>query len=188
MNSKYDWGALERQYVTTDVSMRGLADEHGIKNHSIVTSQARAREWVRKRTEYREGAADKAVVYMADAEGMRRAQEARVRDHAIEAIDDAIQKMRADMKLTEKRLVNGEWVEVPVIILKPADIVMLIDRMNVLFNRPSQITEERSLGLSLSAGASPEFLRGIVEATRGLADTGGSAQSPIPRADRPREN
>lgn len=187
MNTKYDWDALEREYYTGDMSVRALAAAHGIANHSVVAAQARKRGWAKKRADFQTGAADKAVVYMADQEGMRRAQEARVRDHAIEAIDDAIQKMRNDLKRTEKRLVNNEWLEVPVVTLRPHDIVELIDRLNVLFNRPSTITEERNLGITVT-GDSPELLRGIIEATRGLADTGGVAQSPIPRIDRAREN
>jgi hypothetical protein len=170
------------------VSIRELAKKHGISNHSVVAVQARNREWARKRSEYRTGAADKAVLYMADQEGARRAQEVRVHDNAIEAIDDAITKLRADMKRTEKKLVNNEWVEVPVYLLRPHDIVELIDRLQVLFGRPSNITEERSLGLNLSAGVGPDVLKGIIEATRGLANTGGAASSPFPRIDRAREN
>jgi hypothetical protein len=188
VNTKWDWSALERQYVTGDISYRALAAEHGIRNHSVVTSQAKRREWAKKRAAYRAGADEKAVVYMADQEGMRRAQEARVMDHAIEAIDDAILKMQADLKRTQKQFIDNEWVEVPIITLRPHDVVELIDRLQVLFNRPSSITEERNLGINLSASTTPDILRGIVEATRGLVDTGGAAQSPIPRSDRPREN
>jgi hypothetical protein len=189
LNAKHDWPALEREYVTGEMSMRELATAHGIKNHSVVTGQAKSREWSRKRTEYRAGVETKAMVYMADQEGARIAQEARVRDNAIEGIDDAITKMRADMKRTEKKFVNGEWVDEPLYTLRPHDIVELIDRLQVLFNRPSTITEERSLGINVTAGGVPhDLLRGIVEATRGLTDTGAAAQSPFPRIDRAREN
>lgn len=189
MNTKHDYTVLEREYVTGDMSLRELARKHGISNHSVVVAQSKAREWVRKREEYRTGASEKAVVYMADAEGARRAREARVLDNAIEAIDEAIQKMRSDMKLTRKEMEGGEWVERPLFLVKPQDISMLLDRLNVLFNRPSQITEERSLGINLSSGGlSPDLLRGIVEATRGLGGPGDAASSPIPRADRAREN
>lgn len=190
MNTKHDYDALEREYIKGDMGMRELARMHGIANHSVITAQARNREWVRKRREYRDGAAEKAVVYMADDEGRRRAQEARVRDNAIEAIDEAITKMRTDMKATKQVFIGGVQVEVPLIVVEPKDIALLIDRLNVLFGRPANITEERTLGINLSAsGAGPELLRGIVEATRGL-DTlgGGPTGSPIPRLGGAREN
>lgn len=194
MNTKYDYELLEREYVTGDMGYRELARKHGIANHSIITGQAKRREWARKRAEYRAEASEKAVVYMADSEGIRRAQEARVRDHAIEAIDEAIQKMRDDMRRTrfENELqADGSMkpVEVPVFTVRPGEIVTLIDRLQVLFNRPSQITEERNLGINLSAaGATPELLRGIVEATRGIGAGSYAARSPLPRADRTSQN
>lgn len=189
MNTKNDYSSLEREYVQGDMSLRELARAHGIANHSVVTAQARRHDWVRKREEYRVRAANKALTLMADDEGRRIAQEARVRDNAIEAIDEAITKMRSDMQATRKRLVDGQWVQEPVMTIRPQDIAILIDRLNVLFGRPSNITEDRSLGISLSAGATPELLRGIVEATRGLGPVAGdAASSPIPRSDRTRSN
>jgi hypothetical protein len=173
------------------MGIRALARTHGIANHSVVAFQAKARNWVKKRADYREGASEKAVVYMADAEGMRRAKEALVRDHAIEAIDQAIVKLMADMADTVKSVnADGEMIDtgIPIMRIKPGDVAMLIDRLNVLFNRPSSITEERSLGISLSAsGVGTDILRGIVEATRGLGQSG-AERSPIPRLDRASEN
>lgn len=187
MNKRHDYDALEREYIRGQMGLRELARKHGIA-HSLVTIQSKNREWSRKREEFRTGASDKAVIYMADEEGKRRAREAQVRDNAIDAIDDAITKMRTDLQRTEKKFVNNEWVEVPVYLLRPHDVVELIDRLQVLFNRPSNITEERSLGLSLSAnGVGTDILRGIVEATRGLGSSG-AERSPIPRLERTREN
>lgn len=188
MNRRHDYDALEREYVRGDMGLRELARSHGI-THSLITVQSKNREWNRKREEYRTQASERAVVHMANDEGKRRAQEARVRDNAIEAIDEAISKMRADMKATHRVFRNNEWIEEPLVVIKPTDVALLIDRLNVLFGRPANITEERSLGINLSAGgASPELLRGIVEATRGITDTSGAARSPIPRTDRAREN
>ena len=181
MNRKTDYDLLEREYRTGNMSLRELARTHGMANHSPVMTYSKKHEWARKRAEYRAAVVDKAVVYTADQEGQRLAQEARVRDNAIEAIDEAITKMRDDMQRTETRLVNGSWVEVPVMTIRPTDLALLIDRLNVLFGRPANITEERKLGIDLSGPVSPDILRGIVEATRGIADTGSSARSPFPR-------
>ena len=188
MNRRYDYDMLEREYVTTDVSLRELCRRHGISSHSLITVQSRKREWVRKRQEYRLRAADQTVVFMADKEADMRAKEAMVRANAIEAIDEAIMKLRADMKRTHTILRDGEYVEEPVMILRPHDIAMLIDRLQVLVGRPSQITEERNIGVNFD-GVSPELLMGFIEATRDLGSLDGSDQdSPIPRSGRSRKN
>ena len=120
----------------------------------------------------------------------RQAREMRVRDNAIELIDESITSMREQLKMTRSAMRNGESVEEPLIIMKPETVALLIDRLNVLFGRPSTISEERSLGVNLSAGGTlgPDILRGIVEATRGIVDTGDAARSPIPRIGGAREN
>ena len=181
-NRKFDWKTIEQQYITGEMSLRELARLNGIVNHSLVMAQSTRNGWAQKREDFRSRADDKTLTLMADDEARRRAKEARVRDNAIEAIDEAITKMRADMKLTRKRYEDGEWVEGPAVLIKPADVALLIDRLNVLFGRPANITEERSLGVSLSAGGTlgPDVLRGIVEATRGIAPSG-SERSPLPR-------
>jgi hypothetical protein len=111
-----------------------------------------------------------------------------VRDNAIEAIDEAISKMRADMKASHKVLRDNQWVEEPRMVIRPQDLAILIDRLNVLFGRPSNISEERNLGISISGTAGTDVLRGIVEATRGLSVAGDAALSPIPRSGPTREN
>jgi hypothetical protein len=185
VNKKYDWDSIEKQYIRGDMGLRELARLNG-----IVMVQSSKNDWARKRDEYRAQTSAKAITYMATDEAKRIAQEARVRDNAIEAIDEAITKMRADMQATTLRYKNGEWVEEPLVVIKPTDVALLIDRLNVLFGRPSTISEERSLGVNLSAGGTlgPDILRSIVEATRGITDTGDAARSPIPRIGDPREN
>jgi len=187
MNRRADYDQLEHEYVTTSISLRALADKHGLASHSSVMAQSKKREWDRKRREFRETRLERAVIYTADEDAMRLSKEARVRDNAIDAIDEAITKMRADMQRTEKRLVNGVWTQMPVLTIRPSDLAMLIDRLNVLFGRPANITEERSLGVSVSGGVDSDILRGIVEATRGIVSSG-SARSPIPRIGGDREN
>jgi len=184
-----DYNLLERQYCSGDMSLRELCRLHGITNHSSVMEYSKKHGWARKRAEYRETVVNRSVIYMADDEGKRIALEAKVRDNAIEAIDEAITKMRSDMQATRKVLKDGVWVEEPLMTIKPPDLALLVDRLNVLFGRPANITEERSIGINLTGtGVGPDILRGIVEATRGLTDTGSSARSPFPRIGGPGTN
>lgn len=182
-NRKFDWPALEREYIQGDMGLRTLAREHGITNHSLVMAQSKRNNWVEKRAAFKNRAETKAVQILADDEGKRIAKEERVRDNAIDAIDDAITRMRADLQRTVKRMRDGVWVEEPAITVKPQDVAILIDRLNVLFNKPAQITEERKLGASFES-KDPEFLRALVEATRGVRPTA-VASSPFARPGRP---
>jgi hypothetical protein len=60
---------------------------------------------------------------------------AEISDKILDAIDEALDRIRDDMRATEKKGIDGEWVEVPVMRLKPNDIAVLIDRLLVLFEK-----------------------------------------------------
>lgn len=71
----------------------------------------------------------------------------------------------------------------------PRDLVLLIDRFNVLFGRPGTIIEGRSLSATITTEPLPvDHLQKIVELTRGLADTRAPEASPRPRLPRRPEN
>jgi hypothetical protein len=167
------------------MSLRELCRAHGITAHSAVVVQARRGNWTEKRETYRARASSTFIERHADRAAAR---EAEVRDHAIEAIDEAITRFRADLRATEKKLIDGEWVEVPVLRLTPRDIVLLIDRLQVLFGRPGTITEGRTLSATITPEAIPvDLLQKIIEATREL-ETRAPEASPLPRLPSRPEN
>jgi hypothetical protein len=178
-NRLRDYAQLEREYITGTMSMRELCRRHGVTAHIAVMVQARQGDWVEKRRTYRSRASATFIERHADRAAAR---EAEVRDHAIEAIDEAISRFRADLHATERRLIGGEWVEVPAVRIGPGDLAILIDRLQILFGRPAQISEGRNLSATISTAPLPvDLLREIVEATRGLADTRAPQASPLPR-------
>ena len=80
------------------------------------------------------------------------------------------------MWATEKKRIDGQWVEVPVLRLMPRDIAILLDRLQFLFQRPSHIHEGRDL--SVRSELPLDALNQIVELTRGRAVP---PTSPLPR-------
>jgi hypothetical protein len=182
MNKKYDWDSIEKQYISGDMGLRELARMNEIPNHSLVMAQSSRRDWPRKRAEFRSSASELATNNLQADEARRMIKETKVRDNAIELIDEAITTMRQQMQMTRSVMRNGEYVDEPLVVIRATDIALLIDRLNVLFGRPSTISEERSLGISLSARGAlgPDILRGIVEATRGIGSAD-AQRSPIPR-------
>ena len=170
---------MEREFITSDISIRGLCRKHDISAHSLVTVQARKRQWAEKRAAHQARSSEAFIEKHADRMADRQAA---ISDKALDAIDEAITKFRSDLRATEKKLVDGEWVEEPVMRLTPKDLALLIDRFQVLFERPSVISQHQGLTATteLSADALSEFL----ERTRGIAGPPRVAESPLPRTRR----
>jgi hypothetical protein len=182
MNKKWDWAVIELQYVQGDMSLRDLARENGISNHSSVMRHSKSGEWPRKREEYRETTVGRAVTVLAKRNGEALASEVEVRDNAVHAIDEMVTRLREDLTKTKKVMRDGVWVEEPLVVVRPNDVAMLIDRMQILFNKPSLITEERSVGALFSTD-DPELLARLVDATAGVGlDGGATTSSPLPSA------
>jgi len=188
-NKKHDYDQLEREYVSGNMSLRQLAQDHGMA-HSLIMTRSTKDKWAEKREKFRDRSSESAVTFMADRQAYRISREMELKDKAIDVIEQALDKLSEDMSATERRLVNDEFVEVPVYRLRPADLVPLLDRLQVMFGKPSHISEERNLGVTVDTGPlEPEALRAFIEATRGIGPLGGTSQSsPLPRTDRTREN
>ena len=179
MNKAHDYRALEREYVTTDISLRQLSRRHGISAHSLVTIQARKHKWAEKREAYRAKASETFIEKHAVRMGDR---EARIRDEALDAIDEAIDKFREDLRATKSvSQPDGSITEEPAWYMTPKDLCLLIDRFEVLFGRPSVISQHQ--GLTVTSEVSVESLREFIEATRG-AGKPRSHESPLPRTPR----
>jgi hypothetical protein len=176
VNKVRDYRALEREFITTDISIRGLCRKHGISAHSLVSVQARKHKWAEKREAYQQKESESFMSRHAARMADRQAQ---IEDKALDAIDQALDRFRSDMQATEKKRIDGEWVEVPVMRLKPKDVAVLLDRLEVLFERPSVISE----GRDLSVGSELPFdaLNQFVELRRGKVVP---PTSPLPRARR----
>ena len=94
-------------------------------------------------------------------------REAEVRDHAIDAIGEAITWFKANLDGTTNELIDGAWVEVPAIAITPRDLAMLVDRLQLLCGRQAQISEGRTFAASATSEAIPvDALAKIVELTR----------------------
>ena len=165
MNRRHDFAGLEREYITTDISA-----------HSLVTVQAKKGKWQEKREAYRAKETDSLIGKHADRMADRRAE---ISDKILDAIDEAITKFRNDMRATETKLVKGEWVEVTAWYMKPRDLCLLIDRFEILFGRPSVISQHQ--GVTLSTDLSADALNEFLERTRGMAGPPRTEESPLPR-------
>jgi hypothetical protein len=166
------------------VSLRELCRRHGITAHSGVVVQAKKNGWLEKRDTYRVQKSVRTISRLANDAADR---EAEVRDAAIEAIDEAITKFRVDLRRTKPVvLADGTLTEEPLVTVTPKDLALLIDRLQVLFGRPSAINEGRSLSATVTSEALPlDALRQILELTRAPAPTDHTSGLPYVRDKRP---
>ncbi len=179
MNKVRDYRALEREYITSQVSLRELCRRHGISAHSAVVTQARKGDWERKREAYQARASDSFIRNHADRMAARQAE---LHDEAIEAIAEAFTKFREDMRATKPvRQPDGSDTEEPAWFMTPRDLCLIIDRFQVLFGRTSTISQHQ--GLTVTSEMSPDALSRFIDATRGV-DEPPSVASPIPRLPR----
>ena len=166
-------------YITTDISLRELCRKHGISAHSLVTVQAKKGRWQEKRERYQAKADESFMSRHAARQADRLAE---IHDKAIDVIEEALDRFREDMAATEKKRIDGEWVEVPVMRLMPKDVAILLDRLMVLFDKPSRISEHQDH--SVSTELSADVLREFVEATEGMEAPSPMEESPLPRTRR----
>ena len=94
MNKSHDYRALEREYVTSQISLRELCRRHGIRSHSPVVDQAKKHKWAEKREQYQATASDAYIEKHAARHADRLAL---IEDKAIDAIDQALDRFRDDM-------------------------------------------------------------------------------------------
>jgi len=180
MNKRHPYRDMEREYITTDISLRELCRRHGISAHSLVVDQAQKHDWAAKRAAYRAKADQSFINRYADRMADRQAE---ISDKAIDTIDLALDKFRSDLKATKLvRQPDGSITEQPAWYMTPKDLAMLIDRFEVLFGRPSVISQHQ--GLSVTSELSVDSLRDFIEATRGRAGPSSMEESPLPRRRR----
>ena len=177
VNKRHDFARLEREFITSDISIRGLCRKHNISAHSLVVVQAQKGDWAAKREQYRAKASESFnetyAVRMAD-------RQAAINDKFLDGIDEAITKFREDMKATKPvRQPDGNIVEQPAWYMKPKDLAILIDRLQILFERPSVITQHQ--GLSATSELSADALNEFLERTRGMGGPPRTEESPLPR-------
>lgn len=180
MNKRHDFARLEREFITTDISLRALCRKHGIGAHSLITVQAKKGRWQEKREQYQ---AKESEAFMSRHAARMADRQAEIRDKAIDVIDEALDKFREDLRATKLvRQPDGSITDEPAWLMKPRDAALLIDRLQVLFDRPSVISQHQ--GLTASTEVSADALREFIEATRGMGAPSRMDMSPLPRTRR----
>ena len=177
MNKRHPYRDMEREYITSDISIRELCRKHGITAHSLVTVQAKKLKWAEKLEQYQAKESD---AFMSRHAARMADRQAEIHDKFRDTVEEALDKFCVDLKATKSvRQPDGSIVEMPAWYMTPRDLCMLIDRFEVLFGKPSAITQHQ--GLSVTSELPVDALREFIEATRETAGPPPMEESPLPR-------
>ena len=183
-STKFDYDTMRHEYLTTDVSLRALAEKNGA-SFGAVAAYARRHGWDDARAKFRVLQEEKSLEAFAD----RRAQKvADMERDAFEVIHAAILKMGLDMEdrwVTDE--VTGERRFIQGMLITPEALTRLLDKYLVM---TGNVTDRRAnLGLNVAVGAGESGIpREVLRELRDLALTKGAGgkpmgQSPLPRIE-----
>lgn len=162
----HDYDKLEREYLSTDITIRALCRKHGIKSYSSVAQYARDHDWYERRSEIqtrvRERTIERVSERMAEAEADEIEQ---FRGEALTVVRAAIYKFAEDLKDAQFRV-------------RAEDLVKLINLGLLITGQPTSRVEERRLDVVATLEGLPgEALRALVEATKPRPALGPAAGS-----------
>lgn len=177
---KYDYQAMQHEYVTTDISLRQLAEKFGVKSPSSVANHARRHGWDEKRATF---VATQEAATMEAVAAQRAQKIAEMERDFFTTVHGAIIKMGLDLEdRWETDPKTGQRVFVKGQTVTPEGLTKLIEKFMVMTGGVS--SREAHVGLDVSIGPEqlpPEVLRGLrrVALEQG-AGTATSGRSPLP--------
>lgn len=177
--TKYDYQALHDEFVQgPEISVRGLAEKHGIKSWSTLHVQVNKNDWRGDRERYQRSLQAKTLEKTSSVIATKRAT---ITVDALDVIHAAIFKMASDMQ--------DHWVAdpenprnrifVPGIVITPDSLSKLLDRLLTLTGSASVITESRNI--DLTPDLPPDIARLLADVSRGR----GTASQPVGQAALP---
>ena len=164
-----DYDMLEQEYVSSDISIRALAEKHGIRSWSSVNEQKRKRDWDRKRADFKAQYEGRQLETLVDN---RVKEVAIIHGELLYALRTAVRRFINDLNRDD----NPQSVSA-------RDLMGLIDKFLLLTGQATARSESRNLDAhsfdlgGLLVGAPPELLRELAE----LARDNGAGAKPVGR-------
>lgn len=193
---KFDYQTMFREYLADpDLSLRELAQRHGAA-FSTVAEKARRDGWDEQRQRAVMLTQERTLEKLAEQLAQRRADKiSRITDDFLELLTEAIAKMRQDLQDRFVQEVDsdgqptGNRVFVRGQPVNALELSRLVDKMLVLSGRPSEIKENRDLGIHGDLGdLDPELARELLRVAEAKgAGPGAVGHSALPGAPKPRQ-
>lgn len=166
----HDYELLERDFITSDLSVRQLCENHGIANWSTVHAQAKRRKWLEKRKQFKDKAFEHSIEALAEKRAIKQAE---LLDASIDVTLATLYKMAENLRS-------------PDYIVTPQDLVKIIEKVQLLTGGVTSREEIRAFNFDTQLP--PELLRELARAAReGGAGAKPVGQSALPIAAGPRK-
>jgi len=154
MADRANWDAIKREFVTTDATLRGLADRAGLSN-STVSDRARKENWKRLRADFR-AQADENFLALAAENRARRLS--RLADNSLDMLEAML--VRAAQQMADPT--NPYPVN-------PKDVLEAISKIQLLRGDATERIEEKRL---VGHVYPPELLAALGDLARRNLDGG----------------
>lgn len=155
---KYDPQLVEHEYVTSDISLRALAQKHGV-SFSSLAAYARSQDWTGKKVAYQAALSRRTYEVMA-------ADQANIKGSVM---DDSMKVLRATLSVYAEQLAARK------VAIAPKDAVEAIRTLAVLLGQEEGGKETNGPVIvnGTSRTINADLLRGIAAAARGQLATDG---------------
>ena len=166
---QHDYDTLRREFVSTDISIRALADKHGIKSWSTVNAKKKAEDWDALRETFKAKIAEGEIGTLVQ--------------HRLKTISDIHEELLLAIRAGVRNYIGSVTGEAPAQQVSARDLMGLIDKFLLLSGSTPHRTESRSVDThsysfdGLLEGAPAELLRELAE----LAGDRGSRQQSVGR-------
>lgn len=175
-----DYEPMRLEYIRTDVSLRGLAEKHGVRSVSALTRIARVEGWDRQRADYRILENQRTIEALAEKRAQKIAQ---IDDDFLQVVHAAIMKMGLDMESRwETDADTGQRVFIRGQIITPSELTKVMDKYLAMTGRVT--AREAHLGLNIDATG--DIPRDVLRSLRQLALEQGAGQQPVGQSPLPR--
>ena len=87
---RYDWNKLKTEYVTTDISLRKLAEKHGISNQTVF-KRSKEQGWVEAKKKHSASVGAKAIAKVANKQANALAKELDIADKISNVLQKALE-------------------------------------------------------------------------------------------------
>jgi len=178
---KYDYQTLKQEYVASDISLRALAEKHGLQSNSNISMIAAREGWNAAREEFRTLEQQRVSEVLAEKRALKVAE---IEEDVLETIHAAV--IQLALSLQDRVVddpVSGSQKFIPAQQVTPDGLTKLIDKFLVM---SGQVTNrEAHLGFNLTAGTD-DIPRDVLRGLRKLATEQGAGQQPMGQSPLPR--
>ncbi len=171
--SKLDLAALEREFITSDISLRKMALREGVSN-STLSSPAKRLGWAAKRDDFKNRELDEYIQRNAEKNAKRLA---RLEDLTVDVLEG--QLIRFAEQLTSHLDADGKPNGKEPLFISPQDARDVIKTIQLLRGKATERTEENVRGLTVHTidPRLTELLGGV--ARRSILTGGGGDPRPV---------